>query len=208
MHSFDQALTEGELSELEGYLGSEALPEACMDLEMLDGFLAAVVVGPEPIVPSEWLPLALGFLDEGDEELRFRDEREGERILQLVMRYYNSIAIVLQEVPDSYAPLFYETPEDPDEDDVPVGMLWAEGFLAGVAMRQDDWQPLVDDEEATELTMPILALAAPEDDPELGSVAREPEARRQLIEFLPGTVISIRDYWRTRLEANTPGSRS
>ncbi len=199
MHSFDQALTEGELSELEGYLGSEALPEACMDLEMLDGFLAAVVVGPEPIAPSEWLPLALGFLDEGDEEPEFRDEREGERILQLIMRYYNSIAIVLQEVPESYAPLFYEVPEEldeDDEDDVPVGMLWAEGFLAGVAMRQDDWQPLVDDEEATELTMPILALAAPEDDPELGSVARDPEARRQLIEFLPGTVIAIRDYWR------------
>ena len=57
---------------------------------------------------------------------------------------------------------------------------------------------LVDDEEATELTMPILALAAPEDDPELGSVARDPEARRQLIEFLPGTVIGIRDYWRQR----------
>jgi len=200
MHSFDQALSEAELSELEGYLGSEALPEACMDLEMLDGFLAAVIVGPEPIVPSEWLPLALGFLDEGDEDLAFRDEREGERILELVTRYYNSVAIVLQEVPESYAPLFYEAPEEPDEDDLPVGTLWAEGFLAGVAMRQEDWQPLVDDEEATELTMPILALAAPEDDPELGTVARDPEARRQLIEFLPATVIAIRDYWRARAE--------
>jgi uncharacterized protein len=198
MHSFDQALAEAELSELEGYLGSEALPEACMDLEMLDGFLAAVVVGPELIAPSEWLPLALGFLDEGDEEPVFRDEREGERILNLVMRYYNSISIVLQEVPESYAPLFYETADDPDEEDVPVGMLWAEGFLAGVAMRQDQWQPLVDDEAATEVTMPILALAAPEDDPELGSVARDPDARRQLIEFLPETVIAVRDYWRKR----------
>src|SRR5262249_31369366 len=108
MHSFDQALTEADLSELEGYLGSEALPEGCMDLEVLDGSLAAGVVGPEPIVPSEWLPLALGFLDEGEEDLAFRDEREGERIVELVTRYYNSVAIVLQEVPDAYAPLFYE----------------------------------------------------------------------------------------------------
>lgn len=196
MHSFDQSLTEAELSELEGYLGSEALPEACMDLEMLDGFLAAVVIGPDPIAPSEWLPLALGFLDEGDEELQFRDEREGQRILQLVTRYYNGVAIVIQEVPESYAPLFYEGDDDPE--DVPVAMLWAEGFLAGVAMRQDEWQPLVDDDEATELTMPILALAAPDDDPELGEVARDPEARRRLIEFLPETVIGIRDYWRDK----------
>jgi uncharacterized protein len=197
MHSFDQSLTEAELAELEGYLGSEALPEACMDLEMLDGFLAAVVVGPDPIAPSEWLPLALGFLDEGDEELQFRDEREGQRILQLVTRYYNGVAIVIQEVPQSYAPLFYEGDDD-DPEDVPVAMLWAEGFLAGVAMRQDQWQPLVDDDDASELTMPILALAAPEDDPELGEVASDPEARRQLIEFLPETVIGIRDYWRNR----------
>jgi uncharacterized protein len=198
MHSFDQSLTEAELSELEGYLGSEAVPEACMDLEMLDGFLAAVVVGPGAIAPSEWLPLALGFLDEGGEEPEFRDEREGERILQLVMRYYNSVALVIQEVPESYAPLFYEG--DDNQDELPMGMLWAEGFLAGVAMRQDEWQPLVDDDEASELTMPILALAAPEDDPELGEVASDLEARRQLIEFLPETVIAIRDYWNARAE--------
>ena len=71
MHSFDQALTEAELSELEGYLGSEALPEACMDLEMLDGFLAAVVVGPDPIAPGEWLPWRWGSSMSADEELEF-----------------------------------------------------------------------------------------------------------------------------------------
>src|SRR5574341_67978 len=106
MHSFDKALSEAELAELEGYLGSETLPEACMDLEMLDGFFAAVVIGPQAIMPSEWLPFALGFVDEGSEEPEFRDEREGERILELLMRYYNSVAIVLQEVPESYEPLF------------------------------------------------------------------------------------------------------
>lgn len=200
MHSFDQALSDAELAELEGYLGSEALPEACMDLEMLDGFLVAIVVGPDPVTSSEWLPLALGFMDEGDGELEFRDEREGERIIELITRYYNSVAIVLQETPEAYAPLFYESQAEEDEDDgqVPLGLLWAEGFLAGVALRQEEWQPLVDDDDASELTMPVLALAAPEDDPELGNAARDPDTRRQLLEMLPQAVVAIRDYWTSR----------
>ena len=111
MHSFDQALTEAELSELEGYLGSEALPEGVHGPGDAGRFPRCRRGRAGADRPSEWLPLALGFLDEGDEELAFRDEREGERILQLVTRYYNSIAIVLQEVPDSYAPLFYEAAE-------------------------------------------------------------------------------------------------
>jgi uncharacterized protein len=194
MHSFDKALSETELAELEGYLGSEALPEGCMDLEMLDGFFAAVVIGPQAVMPSEWVPFALGFVGEGSGEPEFRDEREGERILELLTRYYNSVAIVLQEVPESYAPLFYESGDDPEG--APIGLLWAEGFLTGVGLRQDQWQPLVEDEEGTDLAMPILALAAPEDDPDLGRVARDPEARRRLLELLPEAVVAIRDYWR------------
>ena len=79
-------------------------------------------------------------------------------------------------------------------------------------MRQDEWQPLVDDEEATELTMPILALAAPEDDPEgrardpeRAALVRSPGRRRRsrlgVGESVPArhTVIGIRALmWRQR----------
>ena len=32
-----------ELDELEGFLASDLVPQDCMDLEMLDGFLTAIV---------------------------------------------------------------------------------------------------------------------------------------------------------------------
>ena len=54
--ALDEPLTEAELDELEAFLASDAVPQDCMDLEMLDGYLTAIVSGPEPIQPSEWLP--------------------------------------------------------------------------------------------------------------------------------------------------------
>ena len=54
--ALDEPLTDAELDELEGFLASDAVPQDCMDLEMLDGFLTAIVSGPESIQPSEWLP--------------------------------------------------------------------------------------------------------------------------------------------------------
>ena len=54
--ALDEPLTDTELDDLEGFLASDAVPEDCMDLEMLDGFLAAIVSGPESVQPSEWLP--------------------------------------------------------------------------------------------------------------------------------------------------------
>ena len=52
----DEPLSDAELDELEAFLASDAVPQDCMDLEMLDGYLTAVVSGPEVIQPSEWLP--------------------------------------------------------------------------------------------------------------------------------------------------------
>jgi uncharacterized protein len=39
---------------------SDHVPDDCMDLSDLDGFLTGVVVGPELILPSEWLPVVWG----------------------------------------------------------------------------------------------------------------------------------------------------
>ena len=43
--ALDEPLTDSELDELEAFLASDAVPQDCMDLEMLDGFLAAMLEG-------------------------------------------------------------------------------------------------------------------------------------------------------------------
>ena len=50
-----QSLTEAELDELGNFLLSEEMPEECMDISTLDGFLAAIVLNPDLIMPSQWL---------------------------------------------------------------------------------------------------------------------------------------------------------
>ena len=49
-----------DLTTLDAYLSSEQSPENTMQLSDLDGFLTGVICSPEVIMPSEWLPVALG----------------------------------------------------------------------------------------------------------------------------------------------------
>ena len=42
LRALDEPLTDPELDELEGFLASDLVPQDCMDLEMLDGFLTAI----------------------------------------------------------------------------------------------------------------------------------------------------------------------
>ena len=62
------------LDVLSNYLIGEHLPDHCM--AELDGFLTAIVIGPEPILPSEWLPVILGA-----EESEFGTEAEIRMVL-------------------------------------------------------------------------------------------------------------------------------
>ncbi len=48
------------LLKLDAFLHSEAVDEDAMLLSELDGFLAGVIVCPDLIAPSEWLPLIWG----------------------------------------------------------------------------------------------------------------------------------------------------
>ena len=44
------------LDELDDFLMSDDAPEDCMQISELDGFLIGIVVGPELVMPSEWIP--------------------------------------------------------------------------------------------------------------------------------------------------------
>ena len=57
-----------------------------MQLSDLDGFLTAIVIGPEPILPSEWLPVVWGS-DEPD----FENAEQAERVLGLILGRDNEI---------------------------------------------------------------------------------------------------------------------
>ena len=70
-----------------------------MTIAELDGYVAALMVCPEMVLPSEWLPGAWG----GEHE--FADVAEAEVTIAAVMGHYNRIALELAEHPEDYAPV-------------------------------------------------------------------------------------------------------
>ena len=64
------------------------------------------MVGPELILPSEWLPVIWG-----GEEPVFQTEDEMRTVLGTIMGRYNEIVACLDTDPDDFDPIFLEGPE-------------------------------------------------------------------------------------------------
>ena len=110
-----------------------------MNVEVLDGFFAALIAGPETVMPSEYYPEVFG--GEMSETCDFGNIDEAKEILALMMRHWNDIAGTLFKG-RVYMPLLLY-----DENGVAHGNDWADGFMRGMYMRQGGWAKLVNDEE-------------------------------------------------------------
>src|SRR4051812_33010768 len=109
------------LRQLEQHLA--ALPEEAMLLSELDGYLAGILVCPDLILPSEWLPPIWGG---GDEETApvFDSADEVQALVGLIMRHYNALSRDLQRGRGRYVPIFEV---DPRHDET-LWELWMSGF--------------------------------------------------------------------------------
>jgi uncharacterized protein len=74
-----------DFEELDDFLMSDRAPEECMQLSDLDGFLTAVAIGPELVMPSEWLPVIWG---KGEPE--FESAEEAQSVIGAVMARYRA----------------------------------------------------------------------------------------------------------------------
>src|SRR5580704_10757396 len=122
-----------------------------MNLELLDGFLAALICGPDNVLPSQYLPEIWGgniaF------ENTFASKPILDDFLSLLMRHWNAIVGALR-TGDVYLPLLLA-----DDSGITHGNDWANGFMRGMALRKADWADLLDDEQHGGCVIPILALA-------------------------------------------------
>ena len=98
-------LIDQEIEELDAFLLSDDGLENAMDVSGLDGFLCAVLSGPNVIMPSEWMRWVWDST-EGKQSPEFTSEKQAQRILDLLMRHANDIAVTLTQFPQYYEPLF------------------------------------------------------------------------------------------------------
>jgi uncharacterized protein len=142
-----QPLTELEFDRLSDCLNRFGR-KGSMNLEHLDGFLAALVCGPDEVPRSEYLPevWAKDIVNE-DVFLALRE------FVSLITRHREFICHTL-ESGNAFTPLLLQ-----DRDGIYPANDWATGFLHGMELRRKKWAALFDDEEHGGSLVPILALA-------------------------------------------------
>src|SRR2546422_11620676 len=132
-------LSNKEIAELDKFLlDAEALDEA-MDVCKLDGFLSAVLSGPKLILPSEWMRWVWD-MKEGKRAPEFESEKRAQRIIELLMRHANDIALMLSRGSEHYEPLFYE--HHINQRAVPSIHEWTPGYVKGSLITAKGWEPL------------------------------------------------------------------
>jgi uncharacterized protein len=180
-----------DLAALDAFLLSDRAPEESMGLSDLDGFLTGMVVGPELILPSEWLPVVWG-----GGEPTFGSAEETGLVLGTIMGRYNEIVRTLAVAPEDLDPVFWEGPEGQV-----IVTDWAAGFLDAVALRPQAWGPLVRHPEARTLMLPLLLLGAdgpddlPFDDVSLPEV-NEDKLHAAGVDLIHGCVEGIAAFWK------------
>ncbi|MEI8102278.1 MAG: UPF0149 family protein [Chlorobium sp.] len=134
-------MTDSELYGLEEFLLSEAVPDGTMPLDMLDGFLTALHIGPVTMLPSIWEPFFWDRTGRGNVP-KFKSPEESERIMVLLTKMMISVIVRIFGESDD-ARLLPDTAECESEE-VKDGLikLWATGFMMGVNFNSSDWAPI------------------------------------------------------------------
>ena len=190
-----QPLTDTELDHLSAVLERFGDTHS-MNLEQLDGFLAALICGPELVPPSKYLPKIWG------NQTVFEDTSSVQVFMSLLMRHWNAIADTLNSG-EVYLPLLLE-----DESGITHGNDWANGFLRGMEFGKEDWALLLEDEDHGGSLVAIFALANEHNpDPKMRRY-KDPistELRETLIVSAAAGTMQIYQYFKAqRLLADDP----
>ena len=180
-HVHEVPLDRVDLEALDRFLMSDRSPAESMMLSNLDGFLTGIAVGPELVMPSEWLPVIFG-----GEAPEFADEAEAKAILGAIMGRYNEI--LRQIADDDLEPVFWA-----DRAGTLIAADWAEGFLQAIMLRADAWALCSSRSETASYWSRSSRSAVTENGASLLGLLPEEEERvmEEATEFVPICVTAI-----------------
>jgi uncharacterized protein len=188
-----EPLSEADLDRLETLLDSPIFENDGPLLDELQAMLCAIASGPQPVMPSEWLPAVLGG------SVAYEDEAQANEVLTLILGLYNDIVAALGD-DDGFSPILYPVAENSDELDFAA---WADAYIYGSQIGGADWYEAAGEhaEDLSELLEPFFLLnGSLREDAEKHqerwlTAAEEKMAVARAQEALPDLVTSIYRFW-------------
>jgi uncharacterized protein len=189
-------LSNAEMDRLENLLSSEIFRSGAMPLDALQGFFCAVVSGPLPVLPSEWLPEVFG------EDYAFDSPEQEEELIELLMRFYNSVAAAMSGG-ETIDLILYE-----DDAGAPIYDDWCNGYLHGASLGEATWFDHAGKrvEELAEMMQVFMLLNGAIKEDTLANKEKwmsEKEEKKMLAEAeedLPDAVFAIYHFWSKQRE--------
>jgi uncharacterized protein len=190
-HRASSAPAARPLDELDRWLEQRAdRHPVATSIPTLDGYVTAIVAGPESISPLDWIcPLlaidADAFNHGGTPEFA---------AISAVVRRHNDISNTLSMAPLLFKPIFRSKPGG----GVDV-RPWCHGFYAAMKLRLPAWSPLLSlDNPDYHLLLPVLLFCADENGrpvvPETDAAVVK-RLRHRAPDDIPAFVEGIRQYW-------------
>ncbi len=187
-------LTDKQMDALERYLDAHAAQNA-MHLEVLDGFLCALITSPSPVSPEEYLPYIFG-----GKMPEFKNQEEADEIMGALKQHWEYIESVLKRN-NEYYPFLYADPDGKCS-----ANEWAYGFILGMDLRRDAWKEMVETSKTEGLLTPVLKLYS-EYIPEVSGAEQIPaEEREEIVTTIVSNLPKIYAHFEEEREKNRKSS--
>ena len=180
------AITDKDIETIDNFL-SRAIDGEIQNLETLDGFLTALIIGPEFVPPSQFVPIITRSAS--DNNLILQNQKELEKFFDIVMRHYNHINETFNNG-DIYMPFLLE-----DDQGVAKGNFWALGFIKGTELNRALWADLLSHDVIASEMIPIFALRYENDeDPSLRPY-KDPISKDKRKELLVSMIAGVKNLY-------------
>ena len=185
-------LTNAEIAHLENLLASPGFKKQAMGLDEIQGFLCALISGPERVTQAQWLPAVLGNPE-------YASVDQAEAIKQLLTRFHAEILTDLSTGESLGLVLNLADSANAASEGEYDYSAWCQAYLDGVEFSSEPWIDAGDENEINELLFAISLLGGEIDPKALKQL--KPREMKELLEEcrkdLPMLVIDIYKYFQS-----------
>lgn len=178
------AISDDDVATIEQFLSRNEGGEI-PNFETLDGFLTALIIGPDFVPPSEFMSI---ITSDPQSETRpiFENGQEVEQFFEVLMRHWNHINEKYNSG-DVYT--FYLAEDDGGN---VKGNDWATGFMSATHLRHHSWAAVLNNEDLAGMLVPIFALKY-ENDPDISlRPYKDPITRHQREKLITVMIVCVK----------------